>query len=314
MRPIACLPKDFIETEEGLIFAVVSAAEEDGRVLAFLRYQRTSNGWEKLASREANALLHDCWPDYLYYSKARDVHLHAVPREKISCHHQPQRRLIELCKQQTDDAIERKVRQLLRHFGQQGLRPQAMGITGSVLIGAHTPQSDIDLVVYRHDAFFKAREIIKQLLCEGVLHDLDDRLWHDAYARRGCSLSFDEFLWHERRKYNKAAIQQTKFDLSLLALERRPRPSRYIKQGKVFLESRVTDHSHCFDYPARYGLEHPSIREVVSYTATYAGQAFKGETVAIQGQLEVSAEGRQRILIGTDREASGEYLKVLSAK
>ena len=86
---------------------------------------------------------------------------------------------------------------------------------------------------------------------------------------------------------------------------------RYKKLGRRRLQTPILDDSHRFDYPARFGLNHPSIKEAISYTATYAGQAEQGECVEIQGQLEVSSAGHLRIVIGTNRESPDEYLKVL---
>ena len=305
-------PKDFIETAEGLIFAVVTDEPEQERILASLRYQRTTGGYRKLSTSDANQLLKSRYSHYLYYSKARDVTLHGVPRERIVHHHQPRRRLQALCEKAATDAMEAKLVRLAKHFEAHGLDLSEMGVTGSLLIGAHKPASDIDLVLYRREAFFKAREIIKLLLEKGQLEPLDESLWQDAYARRGCTLSYEEYLWHERRKYNKAAIEQTKFDISLLTADRWQELLRYRKQGRQSLRTTIADDNHRFDYPARYTLDHPSIREAISYTATYAGQALRGERVEIQGQLEVSAVGHLRIVIGTNRESPDEYIKVLS--
>lgn len=305
------LPKDFIETSEGLIFAVVTPDMEEQRILSFLRYQRSASGYRKLSTADANALLNAGYPEYLYYSKARDVKLHGVPHARVVRHHQPRRRLRELYLSKCRDRMGHKLERLLQHFEQHGLDIGEIGVTGSLLIGAHNEQSDIDLVLYRREAFFKARQIVKRLLDDNQLHPLDEALWLDAYQRRGCSLTFDEFLWHESRKYNKAAIQQTKFDISLLAQEQWLDLFQYSKHGTFRLQGRVTDDRHSFDYPARYALDHPAVSEVISYTATYAGQARRGEQVEIHGQLEISSVGHQRIIIGTDREASGEYMKVV---
>lgn len=310
----AFLPKDFIETAEGLIFAVVAVGEEAQRVLSFLRYQHSSAGYKKLSTREANELLENHYPAYLYYSPPRDVNLHGVPTECIVHHHQPRQRLQALCNRVCCDELEHKLRLLVDQFEAHGLDRQAIGVTGSLLIGAHTTHSDIDLVFYRRETFFKAREIVKRLLDKQFLHNLDDALWQDAYERRGCSLSFEEFVWHERRKFNKAAIQQTKFDISLLTPEQELDGLSYRKKGKFKMKSRVTEDRYSFDYPARYELDHPSIGEVVSYTATFVGQAQKGETVEVHGQLEISADGHQRIVVGSDREALGEYIKVLKSQ
>jgi hypothetical protein len=303
--------KDFIETAEGLIFAVVTEVLEEDRILSFLRYRRTSQGYRKLSSPQAQELLRNHHPDYFHYSKARDVALHGVPCDKVVLHHQARDRLQVLLGKAPGDEIEARLHHLIALFTDQGLETGEMGVTGSLLLGAQNSHSDIDLTFYAGATFGKAREIIKRLLARGLLHPLDARLWRDAYERRGCSLSFDEYLWHERRKYNKAAIDGTKFDISLLTPEHWQDLLRSRKLRSVCLRAPVADASHGFDYPARYRLDHPAIDEVVSYTATYLGQAENGEYVEIRGQLEVSAVGHLRIVIGSDREATDEYIKVM---
>ena len=73
------------------------------------------------------------------------------------------------------------------------------------------------------------------------------------------------------------------------------------------------DAQHAFDYPAKFLIAQGKISEVVCYTATYTGQAEQGEMIEVSGQLEVSSNGLQRILVGSTREAQGEYIKVLVA-
>jgi predicted nucleotidyltransferase len=305
------LPKDFIETAEGLIFAVVTEDLEAQRILSSLRYRRTAKGLQKLSTGAADELLKNHHPHYLYYSRTRDVTLHGVPRDLVIHHHRPRQRLQEIRLREPGDEIAHKLIRLTALFEDHGLDSREMGVTGSLLIGAQNRQSDIDLVFYRREAFFKAREVIKTLISKKRLQPLDDALWRDAYERRGCTLSYQEYCWHERRKYNKASIDQTKFDISLLTPERWQDLLHYRKHGRYRLQVCITDDSNRFDYPVRYALDHPSIQEAVSYTATYAGQALRGERVEIQGQLEISAVGHLRIVIGTNREAADEYIKVL---
>jgi predicted nucleotidyltransferase len=50
---------------------------------------------------------------------------------------------------------------------------------------------------------------------------------------------------------------------------------------------------------------------VVSFTATYTGQAVNGELIEIAGVVEQNAHGVKRIVIGSSREAHGEYIKVI---
>ncbi len=280
---------------------------------ACLRYRRSGAGCSKLSTQAAETLLRSTFPEYLFYSKTRDVQLHAVPLERIIHHYQPRRRVQELMASRRRDAIEGKLLRLLELFSKRGLTPDCIGVTGSLLIGAQRPDSDIDLVIYGREPFFQARKIVEQLIQADQLDRLDAALWRDAYGRRGCELSFEEYLWHERRKHNKAAIEGTKFDLTLFAEVPGTDDACCHKQGLKCIQARVVDDTFAFDYPARYRIEHSSILEVLSYSATYAGQAQTGEIVEVCGQLEVSKRMERRIVVGSDREAAGQYVKVVDA-
>lgn len=306
------LSKDFIETAEGLVFAVVDHRLEQERVLCFLRYGKDGRGWNKYSTITANALLKESFPQYLYYSYAKDVHLHAVPVEKIFRHHQPKNRLQTLLCKKAQDKVEQDLLDLCDLFKQGGLNLMQVGVTGSILIGAQNKDSDIDLVLYGRKHFFHCREIIRQLVNRSHLHHLNDDDWLSSYNRRLCDLSVDEYIRHERRKFNKATINGRKFDISLLSKESSSERLKYTKCGKTVLKALVTDDSFAFDYPAKLKIQHSQVAECVSFTATYTGQAVIGERVEISGTLERSEYGNMRIVVGSSREAEGEYIKVIS--
>lgn len=306
----APLPRDFLETAEGLLFAVVEGGLEQGRALCFLRYRREGGAWRKLGTEEANTLLAASYPHYLHYSSARDAHLHGVAMDRVLIHHRPRQRLAGLAAAGGGDAVEAKLCRLLSLLAATGVDLGCMGVTGSLLIGAQRPDSDFDLVVYGREAFFRVRQAVAGLLRSGRLQPLTDALWRESYGRRGCALDYADYLRHEQRKFNKAAFEGVKFDITLTAEEIEPAQT-YRKQGAAVVTARVTDASRAFDNPARYALEHPQIGEALSYTHTYVGQARPGETVEIAGQVEQSADGGLRIVVGSSREAPGEYIRVL---
>ena len=138
-------------------------------------------------------------------------------------------------------------------------------------------------------------------------------MWRDAYQRRGCSLTFDEYVWHERRKPNKFAFDGDQGRHQLCggrALRRRG--SRGGTRQTGVLRQRVTDDFHAFDYPAaRFEVAEAEIPEVLSYNPTFTGQARKGETVEAAGWVEQLDNGRLAVSIarldaarGTRRVAS----------
>lgn len=304
-------PKDYIETVQGLLFAVVDSEQEQSRVLCFLRYIRTDKSFQKLTTEQANRFLGEKFPHFLFYSKCRDTHLHGAPTQEIQELYKPRTHVTRLINSQHRDLIEERTVQLINIFSNRGLHEGMMGVTGSILIGAHNPGSDIDLVIYGRDNFLLARKIIEREVINGTLDRLDKPLWEDAYRRRGASLTLEEFVWHERRKFNKAVYQDMKFDISMVEENVDPVRQSYRKLGFTMIDAVVTEDRYAFDYPARYLLDHSEIAEAVSFTPTYAGQARRGETIEISGFIEQLTDGSRRIVVGSSREAPGEYIKVL---
>lgn len=303
--------KDFIETAEGLIFAVVASGIEHDKVLCFLRYVKAGSGWKKVATDHANALLKQHYPDYLHYSSMLDAHLHAVSVEKIIRHHQPRRRFQQIMQAGRHDAVERDLFRLGELLQQQGLDLTQTGITGSILVGLQNQSSDIDLVCYGRAVFHQCRALVRELIKQGCLDELDDSDWQESYRRRSAALSFTEYVWHERRKYNKAMINGRKFDLNFIDASIRPDGGRYQKCGAATLQCKVVNDVHAFDYPAVFATDHHDIGSIVCFTATYTGQAVIGETIEVAGAVEQTEHGVKRIVVGSSREAHGEYIKVI---
>ena len=303
--------KDFVETAQGLLFAVVDSVTESGRVLVYLRYQRHGLYWQKLSTEQAYQYLQSQQPDYLWHSTRLDADLQAVPQADIVRHYRPRAGLASLLAQPPMDNIIVDLQHLCSLLQQKGISMDSLGITGSCLLGLQQNSSDLDLVCYERRVFQALRQAVEQLIIENHCHALNDSDWLDAYQRRGCQdLTLDDYIWHERRKFNKAMIHQRKFDISLVTPP--TDPGRYFsKLGRVKLQAHVTDASAAFDYPARFSIDHPDIRDIVCFTATYNGQAQTGELIVAAGQLEADATGRQRLVIGSNREALGEYLRVL---
>ena len=301
------LPRDFIETREGLIFAVVDGVIEDGKALCFLRYGPEG----KLATTPANLLLRNSFPQYLHHSLRLNADLHALPFECILKHHQPRKRVQALLAQGAKDGIERKLISLVKSLVEAGLPVECLGVTGSLLIGRQSFTSDIDVVIYGSDYFFQSLARVRELKKTGLLADLDEPAWKDAYSRRGCELSFEEYLWHERRKGNMGLIDGTKFDLALIVEDAIEEPPiDWHKAGPATIKTKVLDDSRSFEQPARYLIEHADIGEILSFTQTYTGQARMGETIQAAGQVEIS-DGRKRLVVGSSREALGEFIRVI---
>ena len=303
-------PRDFIETSDGLIFAVVDSRLEQGRVLGFLRYRRECGRPVKLGTDQANDWLAAHHADLLFDSPRLAARLHGVPVDRIDRHYRPRQRAAALAVMAAPDPIEARAQRCLAILQAGGVPLTTIGITGSLLIRAQRPSSDLDFVIYDRDAFHRAREVVRDAIAAGHLAELAADDWREAYERRGCDLGFDEYLWHERRKLNKGLCDGTKFDITLVVDEPELPSAPVRKLGRLSLTAEVIDASRAFDFPARYRLVHPEIGEVLSFSHTYAGQALAGERVDVSGQLEETEAGERRIIVGSTREAPGEFIKV----
>lgn len=303
--------KDFIQTSEGLIFAIVVDGLEAGKVLCFLRYACFEGNWRKVNTQQANQLLADHYPHYLHHSAIIDAHLHAVAERFIEAHYQPRLILQSLLASPPKDQVHADLQQLCHLLQQQGLDLAEFGVTGSLLVGLQHQDSDIDLICYDRPLFQQARHTVGKLIMTDKCQGLSEADWQEAYQRRACDFHLDEYVWHEQRKFNKAMINGRKFDLSLLAVAHDANGGCFVKQGFISIEALVVDDAYSFDYPAMFAIDHLQADHVVCFTATYIGQAVKGERIEVSGQLEIDKHGAKRIVVGSNREAIGEYIRVI---
>jgi predicted nucleotidyltransferase len=305
------LPRDFVETAPGLLFALVVPGVQDQRALGMLRYVRDQQKIRKLDTRAAHELVDRVFPAGRYHCPHRDVLLHGVPTDDIVTHFRPAERLVEILASGGRDFLEERVVQAAGILGLPGNDPAQAGVTGSLLIDAHGPDSDIDLIIYDADIFSRSRERLRRALAEGQAQSLGDSDWIEAYQRRGCSLTCDEYVWHERRKLNKFMLGRTKVDISWVSRESHEVFGSRRKLSRQVIRAEVVDDGDVFAYPARYGVAHPEITQVVTFNPTYTGQAFVGEWIEAAGWVELSSGGVCQLLVGTSREAPGEYIRVV---
>lgn len=352
--------RDFIETKEKLIFAVTSYYHPSDKYLAFLRYYPSKSGrrkrgdfdrkgerFKKVAStQESFEFLKKNFPEHLFLSEVTNSKLQCVPKEKIFKIYSPLKRLTEIYGKK-GDALEQKVAALSELFPE--IPRDTKGVSGSLLLNLHERSSDIDFVIYGIKNHENAREKLKQLFeeetvnRESLVRPLSRKEWLNAYEKRfpgsalvkrsgtgttkpfaggllSSALSFEDFLWHEQRKFHKGVIDGTVFDILLVRnfeeIREKYSDKKFRRMKKVKIKCRVIDASLAFDSPAIYRVEYEDeIREVVSFTHTYAGQAFEGEEIEVAGFLEevTGKESYSRIMVGTTREAPEEYIKVIKA-
>ncbi|MEC7875517.1 MAG: nucleotidyltransferase domain-containing protein [Pseudomonadota bacterium] len=306
-------PKDFIAIDNKLFFAVVCGYQEDNHVLTFLRYIKDNAGMHKLTTKKAEKIIRESYPEFQFNSSYIDVKLHGIPIDMIKKIYYPEETVKKLLNTKIPDDKKRDAIDAIKYLQSIGCKTGNIGITGSIMLGTYNECSDIDVIIYGREVFLKIRKHIKNSLAIGELNPLNQVMWKDAYERRDCSLSFNDFYSHEIRKFNKFISGNSKVDISAIPNkdEKHKESGPYKKIGKDKILSTVMDDSYAYDFPARYSIKHDNIKEVISYTGTYTGQARKGERIEAVGFVEQDKEGVYRLLVGTSREAKGEYIRVI---
>ena len=301
-------PRDFILTNDGLIFAVINDE------VAFLRYYPSANGsrvfrgrlYEKVESTKFSfAYLEENFPYYI--KENQGIRIQRCPPESVDTVFSPKEKLKNLCNNGGQNEIIKKCLQLNNILDENPLENK--GITGSILVDMSTPDSDIDFVVYGSDNFDCARKMISE---SSVVRDLNYEDLKSYYNKRfpeKPSLTFEEFCWHENRKHNLGKIDGTLFNLLMVGDDLHLPESKMVKKAKITCI--VTDAKNSFNHPAVYEVEHALVTQVVSYTHTFTGQAMEGEKIEVSGNLEKTDNGNFIMIVGSMREAPNEYIKVI---
>ncbi|HIJ06845.1 MAG: Uncharacterized protein XE11_0404 [Methanomicrobiales archaeon 53_19] len=293
--------RDFVIDRDGGIYAV-SVYDNDERAGCVLRYLPDPDGertcadgkrYRKIEFDEAFAWILEHHPEW------NDT-VHRIPLDQIVSVLKPEEEMGRIMQDNP------RVRNLANLFS---LPEKSFGCTGSLLCGLENEASDIDLVVYG-EHWFSAQRQLAEAVAEGKIPEMSEEMWRKVYRKRVPEISFDDFVTHEARKYNRGEYEGTYFDLlfSRGYTEQNAVPiKKGVPIGRDVIEATVTDASLAFDNPSVYAIDHEEISFVLSFTHTYAGQALAGEVIEAAGVVEDHGDEKW-LIVGTTREARGEYI------
>ena len=299
MKPIRL--RDFIEDRDGWIYAV-STYDNADKIGCVLRYVPDADG-ERMHASGTRFKKYDFEDAYAFIARHKPKYadlLQRIPYSDVKRVWKPDEELPHIARKHP------RVQKLIDLFG---LPYGTIGCTGSLLCGLENGASDIDMVVYgRH--WFTAQALVKQGIQDGVIEGLTSEMWKKVYDKRKPEISYDQFVLHEQRKWNRGQIEGTYFDILYTRSYdelKSTHPGKGTVIGKQTIVAKVVDASLSFDNPAIYEIEHESVSRVLSFTHTYSGQALAGETIEACGVCE--QHGNERwLVVGTTREARGEYI------
>lgn len=299
MEPVRL--RDFIEDADGWLYAV-STYDNDETIGTVLRYVPEPDG-KRIHPSGRRYTKYDFEEAYAHVAQYKPQYaglLHRIPYADVRKVYKPDREIGRIA------ATHPRVKKLLDLFA---LPQGTVGCTGSLLCQLDDATSDIDMVVYgRH--WFTAQSLVEQGIRDGTIEGLSEEMWRKVYEKRRPEISYDWFVLHEKRKFNRGQVEGTYFDILFTRSydEIRSVPTgKGTILGKMTIEAAVTDASLAFDNPAVYLVDHDTISRVLSFTHTYSGQARAGETIEACGVCEQHGD-EYWLVVGTTREARGEYI------
>lgn len=347
MRPV--IEGYYVESTDGLLFAVKGVIHPPGSVVAYLRYAPDPDGErerEGLPYRrlyhfeEQEELLRERYPCYLFEDSVFGTQLQGVPKERVRLIHDPCLKLAELRRQEDRDELEEKAvgfADLL--VGRAKVPESSIGISGSILVGLHTPRSDLDAVVYGSECCWAVHGALRDLLDEsgGEVRRLNEKEMRELYASRSqdTPMGFEDFVWLEERKVIQGKFRGCEYFIRFVKACPEPcrrapaeiRESygdrRYTSLGQVGIEASVADASEAIFTPCTYriegvrftdGPEVDNLREITSFRGRFCEQAKVGERVIAKGKLErVTTKEREvyhRLLLG----GPGDFMSVRNGR
>ncbi|WP_309492493.1 nucleotidyltransferase domain-containing protein [Candidatus Hecatella orcuttiae] len=337
--------RDYVKTGESFFFCVVDEVHPPGRVTAYLKYAPEKGGGGRYRRalpfysvphvEDTLRFLEKNHPRYLFLDPLSGLRFSAVPLEDIACHYCPEERLRSLLAEGAPDDLERKARDLAVLLSRRGgVETQALGLTGSILIGLHNPRySDIDLIVYGKNSSLKVRDALLTLYGEG---DSEVRRFEGERLKAWClektqlhPLTPEEAEFLYQRAWNRGVFRGVMFSVHPVRLDFEVEDAygrkKTTPEGIVQIEARIQDDGEAIFLPSVYKVrevkvtEGPAVEdltELVSYEGLYGGVYRKGEQVAARGLLEKvedlrSGKTYRRVLVGSRAARGADYIKLL---
>lgn len=301
---------DTFATEEGFIFNVFGYEHPNDRVFAFLKYipaefktlfhiPYLEKSWnygktklfraEKLyTAQNYQAFLETFrsnFPEYIYFCPFRGKEVISVPMRSIKEVYIPKERLRFLMGLKCRDHLQKMTLDFIDLLSNaSNISIEDFGVHGSVALGMHTRNSDIDIIVYGEQNFRRLEKTVDKLVEAGKLsYVFNNRL--DATRRFKGRYLGKIFMYNAIRKPEEIHSNYGEH--------------KFIPLMPVKFNCKIKDDSEAMFRPAIYKIEDYKPADlvsklpeekvpglVVSMIGCYRNVARKGDKIRVSGMLE----------------------------
>jgi len=303
-----------VETAEGLIFTVKGLIHPRDRLIAYLRYlpdQAGDRNRDGIVYRriyrfeEQQQILKRDFPYYLGKDPCFGIPVQWVETHKIRRVYDPRKRLEEISRFGARDRTERKVAAFAELLlNSAGIDLPSFGISGSVLLNLHLPESDLDFIVYGEQQSLAVHGALDRLLDKGAedsvrrLNRKEMSTLHDAH-RPDTPLSFENFASLQDRKVNEGLFQGRPYFIRFVKhpsqFDQRYNDPRYKPLGNVTIRAKIIDDRDAIFTPCTYQIDDvkfirgkpvADLCEIASFRGRFTDQVRTGELASARGNLE----------------------------
>jgi uncharacterized protein len=321
---------DLIRTSDNVIFDVKGLIHPPNKVIAFPRYIPSSEGtrgkpgemYSKIYNLSERFLyLQKKTPWLLFGDPVFGEKLCEVPFDTINKHYDPVKKLQALRSSKKLQPLERKALTLAQELKEAANIPwSSIGISGSIMAGLFTLQSDIDPLIYGVESSRKAYAALQKLqktqLSKFKPYNRDELGTLYEFRSKDTKMSFEDFERVESRKAFQGKYDGidyfVRFVKSWKDIDEKYGDFIYENAGYARIKAAVSDDSEALFTPCTYKLEKTKviegpklepITEIASFRGRFCEQAKPGEVVIAQGKVECVNDKKlnrthYRIIIG----------------
>ncbi len=321
---------DLIKTGDNVIFDVKGLVHPPEKVIAFPRYIPSKQGTRRSGSNlygkvynlaERFKYLEQNAPQLIVMDAVFGEKLCEIPTKDIKKHCKPVEKLVKLRSAKKLQPLEEKAVMLAEELKEAaGIPWSSIGVSGSIMAGLFTLQSDIDPLVYGVENCRKAYAALQSLLEE-------EHSRFKAYTRQELQtlfefrskdtiMTFEDFAHVEQRKAFQGKYDGTDYFIRFVKdwheIDEQYGDVCYENAGYARITATIADDAEALFTPCTYKIEKvivaegprlEPITEIISFRGRFCLQAQKGENVTAQGKVEHVNDKRlnrvhYRIIIG----------------